>query len=305
VRRRSIGRTAASLLWLVVVGACAPGPVGSPADSLTGQDVIPVVVSPVLAVGPNRFVYSLVDGASNEPIARPDRRSTVAFLPPGSTDDAPVSDVASTFIWAVDDLRGLYVARTTFDRPGRWTAQITLVEEGTRRSPVRVGFAVLPSRPGVAIGSVAPRLDNPTLATVGNDVRQLTTDLTPDLRFYQHSVAELLDAHEPLVLVFASPGFCTSGTCGPTLERMKAAARTHPTIAFVQIESYAERFAAGRLQPVLDGSGNLQPSSALEGYSLPSETSVLVIDGAGLIHDIFDVVIGSGEVESVIEGLGS
>jgi hypothetical protein len=289
-------------LVVVVAIACTSGPGGSSGDPPGERSVVPIVVSPVLAVGPNRFIYSLLDGATNEPLARPDRSSTVRFVAP---DGGAALEAPATFIWAIDDLRGLYVSRATFDRPGRWTAQITVSSGAATWPSARAEFVVAASRPGIAVGSAAPRLDNPTLATVDNDIRRLTTDIRPDLRFYQRSVAQLLDAHQPFVLVFASPGFCTSGTCGPTLERVKAAAQTYPTLSFVQIESYAEHLESGRLQPDLDASGNLVPSSALETYGVPSETSVLVVDRAGLIHDIFDVLVGTGELETVLSGLES
>lgn len=55
---------------------------------------------------------------------------------------------------------------------------------------------------------------NKTLYTVER-LEELTTDYTPDPDLYQLTIAEALITGRPTVIVFATPAFCTSPTCGP------------------------------------------------------------------------------------------
>ena len=88
---------------------------------------------------------------------------------------------------------------------------------------------------------------------------KISTDTNPDPAFYQTSVADALAAHKPFVLVFATPKFCQTKTCGPTLDKVKAVAAKHPDVTFINVEPYLLEDVDGQLQPVLDAKGNLQP----------------------------------------------
>jgi hypothetical protein len=46
----------------------------------------------------------------------------------------------------------------------------------------------------------------------------VTTAKHPDRELYTTSVAQALAAHEPFVVTFATPKFCTSRTCGPVVD---------------------------------------------------------------------------------------
>jgi hypothetical protein len=69
-----------------------------------------------------------------------------------------------------------------------------------------------------AVGARAPDSRTPTLSTTHGRLGPLTTATRPDRRLYTTSVAQALGAHAPFVLVFATPKFCTSRTCGPVVD---------------------------------------------------------------------------------------
>src|SRR4029077_1236199 len=92
--------------------------------------------------------------------------------------------------------------------------------------------------PWVAVGEQAPASDSPTLADVGGDIAKLSTDQHPDPAFYQTSVAAALAAHKPFVLIFATPKFCKTAQCGPTLDRFKPVAAANPDATFINVEPY-------------------------------------------------------------------
>ena len=97
---------------------------------------------------------------------------------------------------------------------------------------------------------------------------KISTDTNPDPAFYQTSVADALAANKPFVLVFATPKFCQTKTCGPTLDKVKAVAAKHPDVTFINVEPYLLEDVDGQLQPKLDAKGNLQAAPATIAYGL-------------------------------------
>ena len=126
--------------------------------------------------------------------------------------------------------------------------------------------------PTVAIGAPAPATDTPTIESRRARSTRCPPTRDPDPAFYQLSVKDALAAKTPFVLVFATPAFCQSAQCGPTLDRIKAVAEKAPDdVAFINVEPYQLAFTEGRLQPVLDANGQLQPvDPSTSGASSPS-----------------------------------
>ena len=103
------------------------------------------------------------------------------------------------------------------------------------------------------------------------------------------------------MLIFATPAFCTSRICGPTLDKMKALAPSYPNVAFINVEPYKMQFTGGHLQPILDGSGQLQPNDASTAFNLLSEPWIYVVDGKGVVTGSFEVLAGPDELKAAIE----
>ena len=62
----------------------------------------------------------------------------------------------------------------------------------------------------------------------------------PGPAFYETSVADALAAHSRSCS-FATPKFCTSEQCGPTLDSIKPIAEAHPDVTFINVEPYVSR----------------------------------------------------------------
>ena len=319
-------RAAALLAAVLVISACGSGggatpvassaPSGGPAaacsaapepaaDALAEWDpstqrptVVPLIVSSRQVCGENRFLFSfLVD---NQPVAAPDRTVSVAFYDLGKDAATPVTTVDATFIWAIEDERGLYVANVAFPESGAWGAEFTTEAPGTPAETIRVRFDVHPDSPTVAIGEAAPRSDTPTADDVGGDLAAISTDAEPVAAFYETSVAEAIDAGTPFVLVFATPKFCTSAQCGPTLDRIKPIAAANPEVAFINVEPYQLELVDGQLQPVLDDTGQLQATATTEEWGLLTEPWIFVVDGDGIVRASFELIAGEDELEAAI-----
>ncbi|MEO5963891.1 MAG: hypothetical protein ABIR11_00395, partial [Candidatus Limnocylindrales bacterium] len=239
------------------------------------------------------------------PAASPDRQAAVAFIAPGETQ--PGTATQATFVWAIEGSRGDYVANVTFPATGDWKAVFLTRTPTTPQEAIGVGFQVGDSSPTVAIGAQAPASDTPTAASVGGDLARISTDTKPDPAFYELSVADALAAKRPFVLVFATPAFCKSAQCGPTLDRIKAVAASAPKdVAFINVEPYQLAFTEGRLQPVLDANNQLQPVKAVDEWGILTEPWVFTVDASGIVRGSFEGVIGVDELKaSIAEIAGS
>ncbi len=249
--------------------------------------------------GDLRFVFTFID-ADNQPIGAPDRTATVTFYDLGRSLDAPVTTVEATFAWAIDGDRGIYIANATLPEAGTWGAEFVTEAPGSPRQSIRIGFDVHDDGPTVAVGEPAPVVETPTLADVGGDVSRVSTDADPDPEFYTTSVDEALAAGKPFILVFATPKFCQTAQCGPTLDLIKPIAAAHPDVTFINVEPYQLQQVDGQLQPVTDANGQLQPVAATEAYGLLSEPWIFAVDGEGIVRGSYALLATEAELDAVI-----
>ena len=309
---------------LLAAGACKPGDQGgfvidsaAPASPESGAGssgqpstdaptatMIPVIISSELAVGDNRVLFSFLDPKTQLPIGSPDLAAAVSFIAPGTTN--PTAPVQGTFVWAIEGSRGEYIAHATFPSAGSWKAIFMVQPKGGSQEAIGVPFQVVQTPTVVWVGDHAPDTKTPTLADVGGDVRQISTDPSPDPSFYQVSVDQALARHQPFILVFATPAFCKSAQCGPTLNFVKTAKTNAPsTVAFIHVEPYVLKYANGQLQPVLDSQGNFQTTDVVNKWGLPSEPWVFAVDRNGIVQAEFEGVVSQQELTDAITKIAS
>ena len=267
--------------------------------------VLPYFVTNYVACGDARLVFLFLDPETNAVVSAPDRTAEVAFYDLANDPDTPVATEVGEFVWAIPDQRGMYIVNVELPTAGEWGAEITTSAPGSAEVTSRMRFEVHDSSPVVAVGDKAPATDTPTLEDVGGDIAKLSTDDRPESAFYETSVTDALAAHEPFVIAFATPKFCTSAQCGPTIDRLKPIARAHPDVTFINVEPYLLEYSAGGLQPVLDGQGQLQATDVTDTWGLLSEPWVFVVDGDGIIRGSFEGVLGDEELEAAIVEVSS
>lgn len=290
-----------------VAGACAttPAPQGTPDGwdvAAQKPTVFPQIINPTgaIACGPTRFMFSFLD-AQNVPIGSPDRTVEVSLFDLGADPKAPAVTGTATFIWAIEPTVGVYVLEADFPRAGTWGAEFKTTVAGGAPESIRVTFDVQSVSTVVAVGDPAPSTDTPTLADVGGDVSKISTDATPVKAFYETSEADALTAKKPFVLVFATPKFCASRQCGPTLDRVKPLAAKHPGITFINVEPYELKVVDGQLQPVLTGDPPaLTPTPATNAWRLLSEPWVFVVDRNGKVTASFMLIFSDEELDAAV-----
>jgi hypothetical protein len=238
------------------------------------------------AVGSNRLAFLLVrsDGSLvDSPVA------DVYFRPRsgGATQKvaARLIAIGASPDSGADEVTHVYVARLTFPAAGKhW---VVVQPRGARYQ----GFQILnvKRRPtAVAVGARAPSSRNPTLDTAA--ASSITTARPPDTALLQYSVAESLRENAPFVVAFATPAFCQSRTCGPTLEVVDAVRRrlAGSGVRFIHVEIYE---------------GNLPGNGVnrwVKEWSLPTEPWVFVVDRGGIVRDRFEGAISVAELEASV-----
>ncbi len=290
--------TLTAALVLLATGVATQVPASALAQDV--PNVFPVLVSSELAQGPNRFLFSLTDPAGAL-LAAPDVEVGLQFYDDDTDPDTVVFEADSRFMWAIEDVRGLYAADVTFPRGGRWGTRFNVTFPDGRTETVRADYDVWKTTTTPPIGSPAPAIDTPTAADVGGDISRISSDPDPVARFYELSILDAIEADEPAVIAFVTPAFCQTATCGPTIERVKAVAANHPEgVNFVHVEPYLMQVRDGYLQPLLTEEGALQSAPWTERWGLRIEPYVVVIDAQGLVRAKFEGAITTDELENAL-----
>jgi hypothetical protein len=288
--------------------ACATAP--TPAADLPGwgmasqtPDIVPYIINGAgeVACGQNRILFTLVD-ASITPVGAPDRTASIAFYNLGRDPSTPIATVDGTYVWAIKDQRGIYVANVAFPEAGIYGAEVTTAKAGGEPVKLRVTFDVQPSSQVVGVGDHAPASKTPTLADVGGDPKKISTDSDPDPAFYETSIDQALAGHKPLVVIFATPKFCTSSQCGPTLDSIKPYVTRYPSVTFVNVEPYKLKLVDGVLEADLDATNHLQATAITDDeWHLLSEPVVYVIDRTGVVTARFDLIFSDAELTAALD----
>jgi len=291
-----------------VAGTCptTPTPQGTPEGwDVTAQkpSVFPQLISPggAIACGSTRLMFSFLD-AQNVPVSKPEQSVDVALFDLGADPATPVKTGLATFIWAIEPTVGVYVFDAEFPTAGAWGAELTLTVGDSAPERIRLLFDVQPTSTVVAVGDPAPPSKTPTLADVGGDVSKISTDDQPVDAFYKTSIADAIAAKKPFVVVFATPKFCRSAQCGPTLDRVKPIAAAHPGVTFINVEPYELKTVDGQLQPVLTDTDppDLIPTAATNEWRLLAEPWVFVVDGNGVVTASFMLIFSDEELNAAI-----
>ena len=276
-----------------------------PADELPGwtggQDaaIVPIIMSSLVSVGPSRFLFSLSDD-DYRVISAPEVAVDVDFYSLGRDPETPAHSTASAYL-DTQLGRGLYRASVDFDCAGDWGADMTATFEDGREERARLRFTVHPQGTTPAIGAPAPRSDSPTASTIA-EIRQVSTDPNPFPGAYERTVGEVVDAGRPSLVFFATPAFCQTGYCGPTVNLVKSVAIDYEDdIGFVNVEPYELHLTENGLQPKLDENGRLIPVQAVLDYGIPVEPYLFLVDADGDVFAKFEGVVGADELRASIE----
>ena len=306
-------RRGASLLGaLLLVAGCATPTASTPSASASGAFagwgapatapiLTPVLVSNYINRGPARILSLFLD-MDQKDVSAPDRTVSASFYDLGADPNTPVATVDGEFIWTIQDARGMYIANVDLPTAGDWGVAFTTAAPGSPPETTRLTFEVHDDSPWVAVGEPAPVSKSPTVKDVGGELWKISTDQHPDPAFYDTSVADALAAHKPFFLIFATPKFCATAQCGPTLDRLKPVAAANPDVTFINVEPYQlqEGDVAGQMVPRLDANGNLQPAQTTDEWGLYFEPWMFAVDRDGIVRGSYEVAISDQELTDIL-----
>ena len=294
-----MSRFATSLFAAVLVAsaiACQASDPGWPPEQ-TDFDLVPVPISTEIVVGSNRMLFNILD-KQNQSIAAPDRPVELRFFDFSASKTQAASTMQGTFMPTVEGRPGLYRAQVDLTKAGEWGVEaISSESDGTKRTG-RFVFDVREQGTTPEIGDPAIASDTPTASTP-EEIAQIATDDDPDPDFYKRSVADAIAAHEPFALVFATPAFCTSQVCGPTLDLVKSVAQPFKgRMDFINVEPYELESEGGNLHPVLDENNLPVSVQATNEWGLPTEPYIFVVGSDGLVKAKFEGIASQEELEA-------
>ena len=276
---------------------------GAPTDSAPsaysptreGEELNVILATTVLEPGTQRVAFLLTTGTGLV------KDSSVSFTPVYLPDNDAGEETTTRFNEWPYGTRGTFAAEVNFDRPGRW--RLDIVAAGSDATGWGVHeIEVLDQSPIPALGSPGPLSENKTLGKYG-DLALITTDYSPDETLYQVTVKEAIESPLPAVVVFASPAFCTSATCGPQVDTVSELRQAYDGQAhFIHVEIYDN---PDEIQGDLT---KAQISTVVDEWGMTSlphwfnESWTFVLDAEGRVRDRFEGFATLTELEEALQG---
>jgi hypothetical protein len=271
----------------LLLAACGGGTSDQPtvSSSLEAQ-----IVSTEVLVGQKvRFPVGILE--HNTPVKDAHVHIRTFFLGNGGPETRGEADAP----FRGDGLQGagVYVARLDFDKAGSWGAEITASRPTGAHAVIRLSFNVLAQSVVPAPGQPAPRSHNPTVADVP-DASYIDSGNPPD-DMHQISIADAIAKHQKILVIFATPAFCTSRTCGPEVQVVQSLEPSYrDRLTFIHVEIYTNY----KPDPT-----KKQLAQTVIDWRLQTEPWIFLIGADGTIRDRFEGPSAADEVRDGIDRL--
>ncbi len=277
---RTIRLAAAIVTAALLTVACSSGPAPLASIASSGASI---------GTGEQRILIALVDPETNAYLAT-DTDAATALL--RNEDGSPLGEYELDFVWTVPGVRGVYYGYLEIPEAGVY--QLTVERQGLATS-APTGFVAVEEPPMISPGDPAP-LSETRVGDDFDDLSLITSDPQPNPDLYSMTVAEAVSNGTPSVVVFATPAFCRTQSCGPMLSQVKVLKLDYPGFDFVHVEIYED------LQ--VETVAELEVVDSVLEWQLPSEPWIYIIDADGVVVAAFEGAVNDNELTSVLDGLG-
>jgi hypothetical protein len=283
MHRRTVFRTLAGAAGAGLLTACSPGRGTTPAAAPTldavravapdaKQDLSVISGSFEQLTGQARpFAFGLV-GPDNKPVTGADVK---VWVVPAAGGD-PAGPYPATF-HQIPGHRGhhplgLYLAEVDIPRPG--ATSFVAVTADRRAGADAVQVATPETSKLAAPGRAALAVPTPTVANPMGMMRLCTAN--PACGMHERSLDQALGDRRPIMLTFATPAYCQTAVCGPSVQVLDQVrtSRDWADAAFVHVEIYSD---AGQTV-----------SEPVKQWNLPSEPWLFAIARDGRVADRAD-----------------
>jgi hypothetical protein len=298
-------------------GQAATSPTASqptPASVAQGGDVQPVFAFSEAVAGKNRIAIGLV--RNNSPLNDPTVKVHLRFF---NLDEAnPQIKFESDATYYGQGLpAAFYVAYPTFDKAGSWGVEIQT------QLPGQATPSVSKQRLEVKDHSNVPIVGQPAIATKTltvkdvPDLAQLSSGTQVDPAMYQVSLDQALTNGKPTALLFATPAFCKTATCGPSLDVIQGLQKQYgdkvnfihsevykfPFDQSVQLQQDATQKASKENRAPTPDELSAGLSDAMVAWKLDSEPWLFLIDAKGIVAGRYEGGITKEEMGPALEKL--
>ncbi len=249
------------------------------------------IISTDLGVGTNRLVFYLLEDGKH-PVKVDQVDVSVYYLP----GDWAAIYIARFRQWPLESV-GVYTTNLSFDRAGQWGLWVAVTGPDGDAREAHGTFQVKEQSDTPAIGSPAPLSRNKTAGDV-SDLNELTTSDPPDPDLYTMTIADAVAGGKPLVVVFATPAFCQTATCGPQVEQISDLKDRYGDRAnFIHVEVWDNPLEIREHGDL----SNAKAAPAVEEWGLPTEPWTFVVDSRGLIAAKFEAFTTVQEIEEALQ----
>jgi hypothetical protein len=282
----------AQLLFVVAlfVSACA----STTTPTATSSALTPVFAFTEAVVGPNRLPIGIIRDGS--PLNDPNAQITMQFYNLDVDKQTPIGSASATY-YGQGLPAAVYVANYEFSTAGNWGVEVSVLLEGmTEPSVTKLQLPVSERAIAPKVGDkaiVAGTLTNDSVT----DPAYLVSSTDVDPALYQVSLADALSQQKPIALLFATPGFCRTAVCGPSLTVFRDLQKTYgDKVIFIHSEIYRYPFGDSFAQQntifqdamregrgLTDEERKVGVSDAYYAWGLMSEPWMFLIDAQGVI----------------------
>ena len=303
------------ILAAAALALAACGQASQPAgQSRAGGAIEPVFAFSEAVVGPNRIALGLVRNGS--PINDPGAQVRLRFFDLADTSAQPQGETQAVY-YGKGLPAAVYVAYPTFSKAGEWGVEVTTTLSGeTEPSVSRLRLEGREESLAPNVGEPAISVKTPTVADVP-DPSYLSSGKVEDTSLYQISLDEALASGRPTALLFATPAYCRTAVCGPSLQVMQALQKTYgDRINFIHVEVFRHPFAdsfrqqqevfqrlAQEGRAPTDEERHAGLSDAMVAWDLPSEPWLFLIDSKGIIAARYEGGITTEEISPALDKL--
>ena len=257
-------------------------------DNLEDQENLSIlVISSDVSIGENRIVFAVSDLESkflNTPL------KNAKIINTASNESIVIEPEYE--VWSAN--KGAYSAKIAFETDGLYEIKVHSSLGGKGSAFLQV----FPKSETPIIGYAPPFINTKTAQTLV-EAQLISSDPEPYLGFYEINFDDAINNNKSTVIIFSTPALCTSGTCGPVLNNLKA---VHPKYTdkfnFIHVEIF-EDFYNKNLNDV----ESLTLSDPVKAWKLPTEPWVFFIDNKGILRDKYEGFISKNNIIKTLDSL--
>jgi hypothetical protein len=271
----------------------AAAPAAQPAaPAAQSGDVTPQFAFSEAVVGRNRIAIGLLRNGG--PLNDPGAKVHLRFFDLDE-QNPQVKFEADAKYFGAGLPAGFYVAYPTLDKAGNWGIEIQTQLPGQAQPSVsKLALKVKEKSDVPNVGQ--PGIATKTATAADTPPEQLSSGQNPNPAMYQLSLDAALASGKPTAVLFATPAFCATATCGPSLSVMEGLQKTYgDKMNFIHVEVYKYPFS--------ESAANGSLSAPMTAWGLRSEPWLYLIDAKGMIAARFEGGITKEEIGPALEKL--